>query len=131
MARWLFLSAIMLFCLDLRANTSPRAGLEIEKKIQQFVISVDSLSSGDSTISDREFHREKLIAALLAFPLPFGISGLHRIYLGTAPWVPVAYFGTLGGAGILALGDFIAIVLADKEEFESYRNNPNLFMWVK
>src|SRR3954470_16340854 len=39
----------------------------------------------------------KLTAAILAFPFPFGIVGIHRIYLGSAPYVPVVYIATLGG----------------------------------
>ena len=59
--------------------------------------------------------RKKVIAAVLAFPLPFGILGLHRIFLGTKPYIPFVYIGTLGGClGILPLIDFIAI-LSSKE----------------
>lgn len=74
---------------------------------------------------------QRLIAAILAFPFPFGITGLHRIYLGTSPWVPVVYFATLGGFGILPLTDFIAIVSASDADFKTYLNNGNVFMWVK
>ncbi len=74
---------------------------------------------------------KKLIAAILAFPIPFGFIGLHRIYLGTEPWVPVVYFITLGGGMILPLIDFFAILSASDEELKNFVNNPNLFMWVK
>ena len=81
------------------------------------------------------FHRnqkkhKKLTAALLAFPLPFGIVGLHRIYLGTAPYVPVVYIASFGGVlGLLPLIDFCFILL-DKNP-EIYENNKKVFMWVK
>ncbi|MDX2173893.1 MAG: NINE protein [Bacteroidota bacterium] len=72
---------------------------------------------------------KKLVAAALAFPFPFGIVGLHRIYLGTAPYIPVVYIGTLGGGlGILPFIDFCVLVL-DKN-FERYNNNSKVFMWV-
>ncbi len=72
---------------------------------------------------------KKLIAAALAFPFPFGIVGLHRIYLGTAPYIPVVYIGTLGGGfGILPFIDFCILIL-DKD-FERYNNNNKVFMWV-
>lgn len=72
---------------------------------------------------------KKLVAAALAFPFPFGIVGLHRIYLGTAPYIPVVYIGTLGGGlGILPFIDFCVLVL-DKD-FERYNNNSKVFMWV-
>ena len=72
----------------------------------------------------------KITAAILAFPFPFGIVGLHRIYLGTKPHVPVAYIASLGGGfGLLPLIDFFVIAL-DKD-FEHYKNNSKVFMWMK
>jgi TM2 domain-containing membrane protein YozV len=86
----------------------------------------------ESTAPDKNFRKEKLIASILAFPVPFGFSGLHRIYLGSDPWVPVAYLLTGGGGfGLLPLLDFIFIVSANEEEFRQYENNPNFFMFVK
>jgi TM2 domain-containing membrane protein YozV len=72
---------------------------------------------------------KKVIAALLAFPFPFGIVGLHRIYLGCAPYVPVAYIGSLGGVfGVLPFIDF-CVLLLDKD-IDRYINNKKIFMWV-
>ena len=73
---------------------------------------------------------KRITSAVLAFPFPFGIVGLHRIYLGTKPYVPVAYIASLGGVfGILPLIDFIAITF-DKD-FDHYRDNGKVFMWIK
>lgn len=73
---------------------------------------------------------KRITAAALAFPFPFGIVGLHRIYLGTKPYVPVAYIGTAGGVfGILPLVDFVKIVF-DKD-IEPYQKNGKVFMWIK
>ena len=73
---------------------------------------------------------KKLIAAILAFPFPFGIVGLHRIYLGSAPFVPIVYIGSLGGVfGILPLIDFIAIL--SQPTIEEYLDNDKVFMWIK
>lgn len=72
---------------------------------------------------------KKITAAILAFPFPFGIVGLHRIYLGTAPYVPVVYIGTLGGVfGILPFIDFCVLVL-DKD-ISRYLENKKVMMWV-
>ena len=72
---------------------------------------------------------KKTIAALLAFPVPFGIVGLHRIYLGTKPYVPLVYIATLGGAaGIVPLIDFIFILL--EKDIGKYEDNPNIIMWA-
>ncbi|TND10342.1 MAG: hypothetical protein FD123_590 [Bacteroidetes bacterium] len=73
----------------------------------------------------------KLVAALLAVP-PFGMLGLHRIYLGTKPYIPIVYLVTLGGGlGILPLIDLAVILLSEKEQLETFRDNPKIFMWMK
>lgn len=78
------------------------------------------------------FKKKKLITAILAFPLPFGFTGMHRIYLGSDPWVPVVYLITGGGGlGLLPLIDFIYIVKADEKEFKKYENNKKVFMFVE
>lgn len=72
----------------------------------------------------------KLTAAVLAFPFPFGIVGLHRIYLGCAPYVPFVYIASLGGAcGVLPLMDFIAIITA--KDVDRFTNSDKVFMWVE
>lgn len=74
--------------------------------------------------------KKKLIAAALALPLPFGILGLHRIYLGTKPFIPLVYIVTLGGGfGILPFIDF-CVLLLDKD-ISRYGNNSHIFMWIE
>jgi TM2 domain-containing membrane protein YozV len=74
--------------------------------------------------------RKKLVAAVLAFPV-FGVVGLHRIYMGTKPYVPVVYIATIGGCfGIIPFIDFCTIIFSDSETFESFQNNPKVLMWV-
>ncbi|MCX8080118.1 MAG: TM2 domain-containing protein [Bacteroidia bacterium] len=73
---------------------------------------------------------QRFVAAALAFPFPFGIVGLHRIYMGTRPHVPVLYIATFGGAfGVLPFIDFCILMLDKKAE--RYFNNPRLFMWIE
>lgn len=93
--------------------------------------SIESRSTPHDDTARKNFRKEKLIASILAFPVPFGFCGLHRIYLGSEPWVPVAYLVTGGGGfGLLPLIDFVFIVTADEERFKSYENNPQFFMWI-
>ena len=78
----------------------------------------------------KEKLNRKATAAVLAFPFPFGIVGLHRIYLGCAPYIPIVYIGSLGGIfGIMPLIDFIVIVSA--EDIDTYTNSNKVFMWVQ
>ncbi|MDP2386244.1 MAG: TM2 domain-containing protein [Bacteroidota bacterium] len=80
-------------------------------------------------IKDKLKSRKKIFATLLAFPVPFGIIGLHRIYLGTKPYVPLVYIATLGGAaGIVPFIDFIVLLL--EKDISKYENNPNIIMWA-
>ena len=73
---------------------------------------------------------QKIIAAILACPLPFGWVGAHRIYLGAKPIVPIVYIATFGGCfGILPFIDFV--VLLTNKNLEKYENNSKIFMWVK
>lgn len=81
-------------------------------------------------IQHRQRLNKKITAVVLAFPFPFGIVGLHRIYLGTKPYVPVVYIATVGGVfGILPFIDFCVLVF-DKD-FDRYQNNSKVFMWIK
>ena len=73
---------------------------------------------------------KKIVASVLAFPLPFGVIGLHRLYLGTKPYIPLVYIGTIGGAfGILPFIDF-CVILLDKD-IDHYKANSHVFMWIE
>lgn len=74
------------------------------------------------------WENKKTMAAVLAFPLPFGFFGAHRIYMGTKPVVPVTYIATLGGCfGILPFIDFCVIL--SKKDLKKFENNHKVFMW--
>ncbi len=71
----------------------------------------------------------KSTAAVLAFPFPFGCVGLHRAYLGTAPYVPIVYAATGGGIfGLLPLIDFFNIIAS--KNIEDFEDNPHVIMWI-
>jgi TM2 domain-containing membrane protein YozV len=73
--------------------------------------------------------RNNKIAAALAFPLPFGCVGLHRVYLGTAPHVPLVYAVSAGGVfGLIPLID--CITLLSHKNTDPYENNGNIIMWI-
>ncbi len=82
------------------------------------------------SLKKKGYKGTKVLAAVLSFPVPFGVIGLHRIFLGTKPYVPLVYIGTVGGAfGILPFIDFIVILL-DKD-LNTYIQNPHIFMWIE
>lgn len=76
---------------------------------------------------EKRQNNQKFTAIALAIALgPFGV---HRLYLGTKPVVPVVYTLTLGGGlGVLPLADIIAILIA--EDLSSFKNNDKVIMWA-
>lgn len=101
-----------------------------EASVEEFSLENNRPNPILQILKKRQKKNKKIMAAILAFPFPFGIVGLHRIYLGTAAHVPIVYIGTFGGVlGILPFIDFCVIVL-DKD-FDRYMNNNKVFMWVK
>lgn len=83
---------------------------------------------GDVISSEPEVKHKKLKAVILAITL--GHFGVHRIYLGTNPEIPVVYSLTLGGGlGLLPLIDAIAIIFT--KDLSKFENNSRVFMWIK
>lgn len=116
--------ADFLICLDTNFTSEEITGTEIVE------------NGGDKRpnpifqlLRARQKKKKQVVAALLAFPLPFGIVGLHRIYLGCAPYVPVAYIASLGGMfGVLPFIDFCVILL--NKDTDRYVDSSKIFMWV-
>ena len=67
----------------------------------------------------------KWVAAGLDVSL--GLSGVHRLYLGTEAHVPVMYTLTLGGGGILILADLGLLIFT--KDVETFSDNSRIFMW--
>jgi TM2 domain-containing membrane protein YozV len=67
-------------------------------------------------------------AVAIALDITLGYFGVHRMYLGTDPKVPIFYTLSMGGGGLLWLVD-LGILIAHKD-IEPYINNPRMFMWA-
>ncbi|MEI6021095.1 MAG: TM2 domain-containing protein [Bacteroidota bacterium] len=135
--QFFFITTFSLLCfkgLQLHANNfvMPDHNL-VMKNILQFENYSESQNRPNPLLQIFNKHKsknKKITAAILAFPLPFGIVGLHRIYLGCAPFVPVVYIASLGGAfGILPLIDFFVIL--KEEDISKFNNSDQVFMWVE
>ena len=131
---------ILLYFLSLNSFSEKKEVWLIDSTgtvLQKQVIETNILQQADDApnpllklFRKKQKDNRRLTAALLAFPFPFGIVGLHRIFLGTKPYVPVAYIASLGGIfGVLPLIDFFVICF-DKN-FDEYLNNGKVLMWVK
>ena len=94
------------------------------------ILQKDSLLTDTLPSINKITKKKKIIAALFAFPFPFGFVGAHRVMLGTKPWVPIIYVATFGGCfGLLPLIDFCVIIF--HKDVERYENNDDIFMWLK
>lgn len=106
-----------------------RFGVSIAQSINSVYNASEKPSPVWFNFFKKQRERKKLIASLLAFPFPGGILGLHRIYLGTKPYVPLIYIVTLGGGFfILPVIDFF--VLLFNKDISRFENHPGVFMWV-
>lgn len=73
-------------------------------------------------------HQENARRVAILLNVSLGYFGVHRMYLGTDPKVPIFYTLSMGGGGLLWLVD-LGILIAHKD-IEPYINNPRMFMWA-
>jgi TM2 domain-containing membrane protein YozV len=130
----LFLMLLLKPASALCIETKDSSGVEVLKISGDTVFLQSNFSETDSLRhhknSAKENKKKKIVAAVFAFPFPFGFMGAHRVMLGTSPWVPIVYVATFGGCfGLLPLIDFCVITFS--KDIEQYENNPHIFMWVK
>ncbi len=89
------------------------------------------MAAGTNTTNNPVFASDKsaMTAMILAFFL--GGLGIHRFYMGTATLTGVGYILTLGGCGVVALVDWVVLLIAaiDNKSISDYIDNPKFFMW--
>lgn len=90
----------------------------------------DTLEKPLSKDSLKILRKHKLKAALLAFPL-IGITGAHRVFMGSQPYMPVVYLATVGGFGILPLIDFVVILATPAHKLKRYEPSKKVFFWAQ
>lgn len=99
-------------------------GQMLFKESQEGVFQIrDIFRNGAAT----EAENPRLVAICLNITL--GLFGMHRMYLGTELYVPIAYTFTIGGGCVLWLVDLIVLVTA--KDIKPFLNNPNMFMWAE
>ena len=71
-----------------------------------------------------------IVSLLLTFFL--GWTGIHRMYMGSTPWMWILYLLTGGGFGVVVLLDFVfeLIGLVDGSGLGKYYDNPSILMWL-
>lgn len=120
---------VLIFSCSFALKASEQLNFYMPPNIEsEYIIHQESLDffADNTLVLEPKF--KKLKAVLLAIFL--GHFGVHRIYLGTSPNVPVVYSLTLGGGfGLLPLFDIIAILTS--KDLDQFSNNSKVFMWSK
>ena len=100
---------------------------------EQISFSHDKLShfqSSELALKYKNAFKEnkRLTAAMLTFAL--GMLGVHRLYLGTQPWIPAVYLFTFGGGFLILPLIDLGVILFCKD-ISKYEHNDKVLMWVK
>lgn len=74
--------------------------------------------------------KNPIIAAVLGWCT--GWCGVHRYYLGTAPWMVLPYLLTGGGFGVVCVVDAVLLTIDALEDRinPAYLNNERIIMWA-
>ena len=95
----------------------PQAEIQLPSKVIQLIGQLQQATT----------ENKKVTAAILTLTL--GMLGVHRIYLGTAPYIPAVYLFTFGGGFfILPLIDLVMILTTN--DISKFENNDHLLMWA-
>ena len=122
LSRGFLLCAFLFFSFKTQAQLKPINGLKHKLRFKQIISKVYDKKS------PHRKENKKLVTTALAIPL--GFFGVHRLYLGTDPIVPVVYTLTAGGGFYLLTITDIVLVLSAKD-LERYENNGNIFLFIE
>jgi TM2 domain-containing membrane protein YozV len=89
----------------------------------------DSLSGNGLAASDVQQISENRRAVAIILNITLGMLGVHRLYLGTKPWVPAVYLFTFGG-GFFMLPFVDLVFLIANKDISRFENNPRVLMWL-
>jgi TM2 domain-containing membrane protein YozV len=98
--------------------------------VEQAATALESLMGDSNSTKIMAGDKKPVVAFILAWVV--GFLGIHRAYLGTSGGVIVGYILTCGGLGIVALIDWIVLLLEVIEEknFDKYVNSKKFFMFA-
>lgn len=100
-------------------------------------LSVEISVSGDSLQKNQDIQpnadavlvAENRRALAIILNVTLGMLGVHRLYLGTKPWVPAVYLFTFGGGFfVLPLVDLVFLIA--NRDISRFENNPRVLMWL-
>lgn len=111
-------------------NVCLASGVPLEINICEKITISDSIALSDSIPGDSIVlvtGQKKRSEAIICWVLG-GIVGLHRIYLGTSPVIPVFYALTIGGGIIVFVTDLVAMIVV--KDINQYADKDQIIMWI-
>ncbi|MBQ4285440.1 MAG: TM2 domain-containing protein [Bacteroidales bacterium] len=104
------------------------AAIENATEVSPVAVSAETMATAGTTVSAG--NKDAVVLVLNFF---LGGFGIHRHYMGTAPWMWAAYTFTFGGIfGVIPTIDFIfeIVGLVDGSGLGRYYGNTSFFMWA-
>jgi TM2 domain-containing membrane protein YozV len=114
-----------LFLLFFVLGNTQNAWTQFEQKEPLHLTKLLSLNKRNVDLSNQTRTHKKWVA--LGLNVSLGLFGVHRLYLGTSPKVPVIYTFTLGGGGVIFIGDLGALIFT--KDIEKFAEKPEVIMW--
>lgn len=102
--------------------------LTAEAKTSPFLTQNDSVIWSDSLELNPQ-GKWKIKSIAIGLAIVAGPFGVHRLYLGTSTYVPVAYTLTLGGGmGVLPVLDIVTILVT--RDLRRIQNHRGMFLFL-
>lgn len=134
MKKLLLTMAVALFAIcSASANNYVANDAAIDNLVEnsvEMVVLADTDAMASPAAAYVSASKNPVVATLLSWFL--GWCGVHRYYLGTAPWMVLPYLLTGGGFGVLYVVDSVLLLVDTLENKISgqYLNNNRIIMWA-
>lgn len=116
---------VMFFCIISKAEQTNAINNQISELIQSNTYYTNtSIYPINTDTSQFQIKKWELILTNIFF----GIFGMHRVYLGCKPYIPILYTATIGGAGVVVLIDLFILIF--KQDYSDISQNRFIF-WKK
>ena len=132
-----FFATSFLFCSKVNAGTIPvsepsghiiqNLNFETTAEAKNLEMPMQKQLKLIHRLQQATIENKKITAAMLTLTL--GMLGVHRIYLGTAPYIPAVYLFTFGG-GFFILPIIDLVMILTTKDITKFENNNKLLMWT-
>ncbi len=102
----------------------------VENSIEMVVMADTDAAAAPAAAAYVSAGKNPVVATLLSWFL--GWCGVHRYYLGTAPWMVLPYLLTGGGFGVVYVIDSVLLLVGALDDTidGKFLNNERILMWA-